>query len=65
MFLCSKVYCNSVVDLPLAVMMETIKKIMQTIKLEKENALDRAEQLDQKLAAQILVYETVNNSNVE
>lgn len=29
--------------------MDSIKKKMQAMKLEKENALDKAEQLDQKL----------------
>jgi len=36
--------------------MEAIKKRMQAMKLEKENAFDKADQLEQKLGEQKLVY---------
>jgi len=37
--------------------MEAIKKRMQAMKLEKENAFDKADQLEQKLGEQKLVFE--------
>jgi len=40
--------------------MEAIKKKMQAMKLEKENAFDKADQLEQKLNEQKVVYEKVS-----
>jgi len=39
--------------------MDAIKKKMQAMKLEKENAFDKADQLEQKLNEQKLVFEKV------
>jgi len=44
--------------------MEAIKKKMQAMKLEKENAFDKADQLEQKLNEQKNVYEKVYHSTV-
>lgn len=41
--------------------MDAIKKKMQAMKLEKENAFDKAEQLDQKLNEQKTIYEKVKS----
>ena len=40
--------------------MDAIKKKMQAMKLEKENAFDKADQLEQKLNEQKTVFEKVN-----
>lgn len=39
--------------------MDAIKKKMQAMKLEKENAFDKADQLEQKLNEQKTVFEKV------
>jgi len=39
--------------------MDAIKKKMQAMKLEKENAFDKADQLEQKLNEQKIVFEKV------
>ena len=39
--------------------MDAIKKKMQAMKLEKENAFDKADQLEQKLNEQKTVFEQV------
>lgn len=39
--------------------MDALKKKMQAIKLEKENAFDRADQLEQKLTEQKTFHEKV------
>jgi len=39
--------------------MEAIKRQMQAMKMEKENAHDKADQLDQKLSEQKVIYEKV------
>jgi len=41
--------------------MDAIKKKMQAMKLEKENAFDKADQLEQKLNEQKTVFEQVNS----
>jgi tropomyosin 1 len=40
--------------------MDAIKKKMQAMKLEKENAFDKADQLEQKLNEQKTVFEKVS-----
>lgn len=40
--------------------MDAIKKKMQAMKVEKENAFDRADQLEQKLNEQKNIYDMVN-----
>lgn len=40
--------------------MDAIKKKMQAMKVEKENAFDKADQLEQKLNEQKEVFEKVN-----
>lgn len=40
--------------------MDAIKKKMQAMKVEKENAFDRADQLEQKLTEQKNIYDMVN-----
>jgi hypothetical protein len=42
--------------------MEAIKKKMQAMRLEKESAFDRADQLENKLMEQKLIYEKVSAS---
>ena len=42
--------------------MEAIKKKMQAMKVEKENAFDKAEHLDQKLSEQKVLSEKVSRS---
>jgi hypothetical protein len=42
--------------------MEAIKKKMQAMRLEKESAFDRADQLENKLMEQKLIYEKVSTS---
>lgn len=39
--------------------MEAIKKKMQAMKIEKENAFDKAEHLEQKLTEQKVLFEKV------
>ena len=42
--------------------MDAIKKKMQAMKLEKDNAADKADQLEQKLTEQKMLYEKVRVS---
>jgi len=42
--------------------MDAIKKKMQAMKLEKENAFDKADQLEQKLNEQKTVFEQVRTT---
>lgn len=41
--------------------MDAIKKKMQAMKLEKENAFDKADQLEQKLNEQKTIYDKVGS----
>jgi len=43
--------------------MDAIKKKMQAMKLEKENAFDKADQLEQKLNEQKTVFEQVGSES--
>jgi len=42
--------------------MDAIKKKMQAMKVEKENAFDRADQLEQKLNEQKNIYDMVKTT---
>ena len=41
--------------------MEAIKKKMQAMRVEKENAFDRADQLEQRLVEQKYIYDKVSS----